>query len=79
MTLPIPVEEDVVRLNRILREALLVLAARGATEESSRLAARAWSVLRERHAHEAARLTALLHFLTRHTAPIRQEGNQAHD
>lgn len=79
MTLPIPLEEDVARLNRILREALLVLAARGGAEESCRLAARAWSALREQHAREAERLTALLHSLARDTDPLHLQGDKSHE
>lgn len=79
MTLPIPIEEDLGRLNRILREALLALASRGAAEESCRLAARAWSALRDRHGREAARLTALLHVLSRDTPPISHQGVPSHE
>ncbi|MGH7118041.1 MAG: hypothetical protein ACREFP_03445 [Acetobacteraceae bacterium] len=79
MTSPASNEEEIARLNEILREALLELAARGAADQSCRLAAAAWSALREHHEREAERLTALLHSLARKSNPILQQGVQNHE
>ncbi|MGH7066522.1 MAG: hypothetical protein ACREFO_10750 [Acetobacteraceae bacterium] len=79
MTMPVPLGDDLAQLNRVFSEALLALAESGAAERSCRLAARGWSVLRERHPREAERLTALLHTLSRKTDPLHMQGDCSHE
>ncbi|MGH7100897.1 MAG: hypothetical protein ACREFJ_00745 [Acetobacteraceae bacterium] len=79
MSMPIAIGDDVAQLNRVFSEALLALARRGAAEDSCRLAARGWSMLRHHHPREAERLTALLHALARDTDPIHPQGDCNHE
>ncbi len=79
MNMPFAIGDDLAALNRVFSDSLLALARRGAAEESCRLAARGWSVLRHGHPHEAERLTALLHALVRDTDPVHPQGDCNHE
>lgn len=58
------------RLNRLLIRALKALGGEGQTDLACRIAAEAWSALRQERPDEAAKLNGVLHFLTR---PIPKE------
>lgn len=63
-------------LSRLLQRALLALAKAGQTDQACRLAAEAWSMLRQATPLEAERYNALLHRLT---APKQSHRRDVHD
>ena len=58
------ISEALLRLDGLLRRALIALGRAGEADCACRLAAEAWSALRRDRAEEAERYTALLHRLT---------------
>jgi hypothetical protein len=68
---------EALRLDGLLRQALIALGQAGEQDHACRLAAEAWSLLRHDLPHEAERYTGLLHRLTatRHPRGDSKHGN----
>ncbi|HLI14386.1 MAG TPA: hypothetical protein VKY65_22550 [Alphaproteobacteria bacterium] len=65
------------RLNGIFVRALKALGGTGQTDLACRLAAEAWSAIRNDHPGEAERLNKTLHYLTRPTPNLKKESDHA--
>lgn len=64
--------ERLMKLDALLRHALLALGAAGQTDLACRIAAAAWSLLRQEMPRDAERYTGLLHRLTATKHPPRR-------
>ncbi len=73
MTDPSALSDALHQSNRLLIRALRALAETGDGERACRLAAEAWSAIRQAAPDEAERLNQALHYLTRHANPDKGE------